>query len=498
MTLFSWRPVHWLAASGLTFAAIACTTSQVTGQLSDQSTSGSSARKLSALPVLADDDASVCALDESVVSRGGSYSANVDLASSVALAGDRGIDVVMTQQGAIAAVNTETGSTLYWIDPATGETAQKLDLPEAISDIAFDGADDGASAIGITANSTAAGGGVLVIASENKVVRLDAASGAVLSEIALEGVSRVAISPDGFVGAIANKTVYLYDADNTEIFSKFRDYKEITDVEVRSCGDAQLVYVTSFRNSSFIDLEKKRNPVQIARLEALSFDGEVQWSLFSDPSETIKQNVADTRLYRVTLGRDGYLYTAGESAGTATIFRWRGQPMTEDEQYGKTDPFLTQIDVHSQLHNSGAAHLPYYARVHPIKGELVTSQMSFPRRSNTKANAMRLGDIAGASDGRLYFGGAASASIFNRENLTLNEVPAGEYAGQDSAWMSVAGNFRDRNFWTVLSKEGGKGTVQGVDAGYGYSAALSNIESGTPPTTTGKADGSVFISFTAD
>ena len=486
MALLSRRPVHWLTVSGLAFAAIACTTAQVTGQSAD----GSKARKLSALPTLSDDGASVCALNESVTSKSGSYSANVDLISSVALAGDRGVDVVMTQQGAIAAVNTATGSTLYWIDPATGDIAKRLDLPGAVSDLAFDGADDG--------DSAAAGDGVLAIATENKVVRLNAANGEVLSEIALEGVSRVAVSPDGFVGAIANKIVYLYGADNAEIFSKFRDYTEVTDVEVRSCGDAQLVYVTSFRNSSFVDFENKRNPVQIARLEALNFEGGVQWSLFSDPSETIKQNVADTRLYRVTLGRDGYLYTAGESAGTATIFRWRGQPMTEDEQYGKTDPFLTQIDVHSQLHNSGSAHLPYYARVHPIKGEIVTSQMSFPRLSNTKANAMRLGDIAGASNGRLYFGGAASASIFNRENLTLNGVPTGGYAGQDAAWMSVASDFQDRNFWTVLSAEGGKGIVQGVDAGYGYSAALSNIESGTVPVTTGKSDSAVFISFTTD
>ena len=488
MALLSWRPVHWLIASSLAFATIACATSQVTGsQITGKS--GSEARRLSSLPTLSDDGASVCALNESVTGKSGSYSANVDLASSVALEGDRGVDVVMTQQGAITAVNTETGSALYWIDPATGDIAQKLALPGAISDLAFDGADDGESA--------AAGSGVLAIATEDRVVRLNATSGEVINEIALEGVSRVAISPDGFVGAIANKTVHLYDVNNAEIFSKFRDYTEVTDVEVRSCDDGQLVYVTSFRNSSFIDLENKRNPVQIARIEALSFEGDVEWSLFSDPAETIKQNVADTRLYRVTLGQDGYLYTAGESAGTATIFRWRGQPMSEEEQYGSTDPFLTQIDAHSQLHNSGSAHLPYYARVHPIQGELVTSQMSFPRLSNTKANAMRLGDIAAASDGRLYFGGAASASIFNRENLTLNGMPAGGYAGQDTTWMSVASNFRDRNFWTVLSAEGGKGTVQGVDTGYGYSAALSNIESGTLPITSGKADGSVFISFTA-
>jgi hypothetical protein len=474
MSLLSWRPVYWLTAGSVILAITACRTERsaaidLINPLSDKS-----------LPTLSNDAPLVCAPNEAVVSQGGSYSANVDLTASVALPGEQGVDVVMTGKGAIAAVNSDTGSTLYWVNPATGEIAQQQALLGKVSDLAFDG------------NS------VLVLAVENKIIKLDIASGDVLSEMALAGVSRVAISPDGYVGAIANKTVHLYDAKGAEVFSKLRDYTEVTDVEVLSCNGNQLVYVTSFRNTSFVGIDNERNPVQIARLEALDFTGEVKWSLFSDSAETIQQNVADTRLYRVTLGRDGYLYTAGESAGTATIFRWRGQPMSEDEQYGKAEPFLTQIDAHSQLHNSGAAHLPYYARVHPIDGELVTSQMSFPRRENSKANAMRLGDIAIASNGALYFGGSAGASIFNRDRLTLNGEPVGGYGGSDRTWMSVAPDFKARNFWTVLAGEGGKGMVQGVDAGYGYSAALSNVESGTVPVTTGEATGSVFLSFTAE
>ncbi|MEM9947875.1 MAG: hypothetical protein AAF810_17695, partial [Cyanobacteria bacterium P01_D01_bin.36] len=128
---------------------------------------------------------------------------------------------------------------------------------------------------------------------------------------------------------------------------------------------------------------------------------------------------------------------------------------------------------------------------------LVNAQMSFPRKSDTKANAMRLGDIAASEDGTLYFGGAASASIANRENLTLNGMSVGGYGGRDRAWMAIAPDFRARRFWTVLAEEGGKGIVRGVDAGYGYSAGLSNVESGTVPVTTGEETGSVFLSFTA-
>jgi hypothetical protein len=471
---------HRSIALGLTSPSSNQSAQNNQSALSSQSKQRAQSVSAKALPTLTNDAPAACTPNESVTSQGGRYSANVDLVSSVALPGESGVDVVMTGKGAIAAVNRSAGSMLHWINPTTGEIAQTIELSSAISDLAFDGK------------------GALVLAADNKILKLDITSGKVLSEQALAGVSRVAISPDGYVGAIAGKTVHLYDAKGAEILSKLRDYTEVTDVEVLSCDGSQLLYVTSFRNTSFLDNKNERNPVQIARLEAIDFTGEVKWSLFSDSAETIHQNVADTRLYRVTLGRDGYLYTAGESAGTATIFRWRGQPMSEDEQYGRTDAFLSEIDVHSQLHNSGSAHLPYYARVHPTQGVLVNSQMSFPRRENRKANAMRLGDIAIASNGALYFGGAASASIFNREALTLNGQPVGGYGGGDRTWMAIAPDFSTRNFWTVLAGEGGKGAVQGVDAGYGYSAALSNAESGTVPVTRGEATGKVFVSFTAE
>ena len=487
MAIFSWRPIHLFTAGGVMLAALACGASRpvnrpVSGTVSGPVASSSAADKAAnkALPTLASDGGNVCAPNELVIAQGGRYSTNVNLTASVALPGSSGVDVVMTRHGAIAAVNSEASSKLYWVNPATGAIAQTVSLPGTVSDLAFDG------------------DGLLVVAANDKILKLSAASGEVRSEIPLKDVSRVAISPDGYVGAIADKVVYLYNKSGAEVFSKERDFTRVTDVEVLSCKGKQLVYVTSFQNNSFIDLNDKQNPVQIARLEALDFSGKEAWSLFSDRPEAIKQNVADTRLYRVTLGRDGYLYIAGESAGTATIFRWRGQPLTKDESYGSANPFVTQIDAYSQLYNSGAAHLAYYARVSPTKGELVTSQLSFPRREDTKSNTMKIGDIAGAADGRLYMGNGAGNGIPNRDKLTINGKRIGEYEGRDRSWMSVAPDFKARNFWTVLADKGGKGVVQGVDAGYGYSAALSNAESGTVPVTSGTATGNVFLSFIAE
>ncbi|MFK8183755.1 MAG: CARDB domain-containing protein [Phormidesmis sp.] len=418
--------------------------------------------------------------DESVLTQGGSYSTDVGLTASLALPGTQGVDVVLTQSGAIAAVNNETGSSLHWIDPETGAISQTVDFENGLKDIAFNNDD------------------TLVLATGDSLLKVDATTGDVIEDIAVTSIDRVAISKDGHVGAIADKTVFLYDDDNTLLFSKTLNYTAVTDLEIRSGVGGQSVYVTSFRNTSFIDLNGQRNPVQIARLEAFDFTGQQQWSLFGDASETIKQNVADTRLYRVTLGQDGYLYIGGESAGTATIFRWRGQPMTEAEQFGTASPFLSQIDRHSQLWNSGSAHISYYARVNPLTGELEHSQLTFPRLRSSKSNTMRIGDIAASDSGTLYFGGTSFASLLNRDSITLNGELAGAYAGEDPTWMSIAPDFRTRNFWTALSDEGARGMVYGVDAGYGYSAALTNLNSGTLPVTTGSNSGSVFISFTPE
>ena len=337
-----------LLAVGIAIATIACTGQPLVNN-----------------QALATDGGNVCAINESATTTSGTYSSNVDLTASLALPGNTAVDVVMTPQGAIAATNTENSAFLHWVNPTTGDISRSVEWATPISDIAFNGA------------------GELAIASQNTLTRLDATTGQTLSQISLPNVKRVAITPDGHLGAIADKTIYLYDDNNNKVFSRLRDYTAVTDIEVFSCNGQQIVYVTSFQNARFTGLNGKRNPVQIARLEAFDTNAELLWSLFGDRPETIKQNVADTRLYRVTMGRDGYLYIAGESAGTATIFRWRGQPMSEEEQLGRTPPFLTRIDENSSLHNSGAAHLPYYARVHPTEGRLVTAQMSFPRLSNT-------------------------------------------------------------------------------------------------------------------
>ena len=421
--------------------------------------------------------------DESVLTQGGSYSTNVGLSASLALPGTEGVDVVLTESSAITAVNTETGSSLHWINPETGAIAQTVDFDSSIGDIAFNGED------------------VLAIAAGNELLKVDATTGSVISTLPQPSIDRVAISDDGFVGAISDRTVYLYDQTDTLLFSKTLNYKAVTDIEIRTSPDdvgGNSVYVTSFRNEYFTDIQGERNPVQIAKLEAFDFTGEQQWKLFGDESETIKQNVADTRLYRTTLGKDGYLYIGGESAGTATIFRWRGQPMTTAEQFGDTTPFLSQIDRYSQLYNSGAAHISYYARVNPITGELVHSQLTFPRLTSGKSNTMRIGDIATSDSGTLYFGGSSYSLLKNRNSLTINDQPVGSYVSQDPTWMSIAPDFSTRNFWTALSAEGASGIVRGVDAGYGYSAAISNLNSGTYPVTVGPNAGPVFISFTPE
>ncbi|MBE9078716.1 hypothetical protein IQ241_15670 [Romeria aff. gracilis LEGE 07310] len=410
------------------------------------------------------------------------YSKNLDLTVGLYLEGDSGVDVVLTPAGAIAAVNTQNGGRLYSIDPATGSVFNPVSLAGKIQDIAYSSALD-----------------QLAIALENTVLRIDASSGETLATLPYEQASRVAISSAGQIAVLVGKTVTLHDPSGTRLFSKTLDATQVTDIEVSACGGDR-VYVTSFRNSTFTDLGGQRQPVQIAKLAAFDFSGEQDWTLFGDRAETIQQNVADTRLLRVSQEPDGYLYIAGESAGTATIFRWRGQPMTAEEQQGQTAPFVTRTDDHTRLHNSGAAHITYFARVDPGSGSLVQSQLVMPRNSKGKANAMRLGDIAASPSGTVYLGSRAMASILNRSELTINGDPVPGYVGGDPAWLAVGSSFRSRRFWTVLAAgdDGTQGTVVGVDAGFGYAAALANLETGQAPTTQGPESGRVYLGLIPD
>ena len=183
-----------------------------------------------------------CLPDDSVLTQGGSYSTELGLTTSLALPGTQGVDVVMTEGGAIAAVNNDAGSSLYWIDPATGAISQTVNLDKAIRDIAFDGDD------------------TLIAVVKDEIVRVNALSGEVLNAIPLFGVDRAALSENGHIAAISDQMIYLYDTAGNVLFSKFLDYKAppppppppVTDIEVRSCGDGKdLVYVTSFRNDFF-------------------------------------------------------------------------------------------------------------------------------------------------------------------------------------------------------------------------------------------------------
>ncbi len=421
----------------------------------------------------------LCSMNSSNLDGGATYSSNISMKGSV-IPGDEGIDVVLTPKGAVVASNSGSQGNLYLLNPATAEVLGTVSVSGKIEDMAY-----------------SADKQEIIISTSQAIERYNTSMKRISS--ISSGADRVAASHNGMIAALNDKTVTLYDTANNPIMQKNIGKDFVTDVEIMACGgDKNRIFVTSYSNNSFIDIQNKRNPVQIAALEAYNFKGDRQWNLFGHSNNDIKQNVADTRLYRVTIGQDGYLYIAGESAGTATIFRWNGDnPMTLDEQYGKVKPFVERVDRHNDLYNSGAAHITYYGRVNPATGELVTSQLAMPRSSNTKANTMRVGDIAATRNSTVIFGGKANASIAKRDEQSINGSPIGGYGGAEPTLKAMAPSLKDRHFWTIISAQPGtKGMVSGVDTAFGYIATVSNITSGQAPVTTGPKDGKVYVNFT--
>lgn len=49
------------------------------------------------------------------------------------------------------------------------------------------------------------------------------------------------------------------------------------------------------------------------------------WTSWGFHEDNVTLDMADTRMYRLSVGPDGQLYSAGETAGGNTIFRYDGK-----------------------------------------------------------------------------------------------------------------------------------------------------------------------------
>lgn len=195
-------------------------------------------------------------------------------------------------------------------------------------------------------------------------------------------------------------------------------------------GASQTVVFTGFRNAKAFD-GKKREPVQIAYLQAIGYDAKRKWTAYDwDTDEKSDRfinkptnNMADTRGYRCAVGRDGKLYAAFEAAGGNHIFRYSPTDISEKVK-------LVGGDAYHQFHASAAEHKTTVCRFDPATGKFEGGQQWCARKPNGKANNARMkdGDVAADEAGRVYLTGYVGDGIPLRPDpLPEGQARAGAY-----------------------------------------------------------------------
>jgi hypothetical protein len=360
-------------------------------------------------------------------------------------------ELAWNEAGSELFAGAQTGameSSLYRID-AAGKTRRELKVTHIVHDLAA-----GPSAI-TTVEDDAARTYDLGLTAATASVPLAA------------GDKRLARAADGTLAILAGKTVSLHNGDLSKLRETTLVRAYVTDIAI----DASAVYVVGFDN------QRNGEPVQVPFLLALSrTDLSPLWKTWGYEPAMLSADMADSRLYRISIGANGDLYVLGEFAGGNTVFRWNGKDLQTST--------LNAYDDTSRSTNTKSEHKLYYARVDTKTGSVKQGQFAIARLPNGAGNTVKAGCIAADARGRMFIGATSAAFMVGRDLNLINGEQVGAYDDGDAAYLAVDGDFRTRLRFTPLSKAGGNGIVQAIAvSATGVVAALTVSEQGQLFTT---------------
>lgn len=265
-------------------------------------------------------------------------------------------------------------------------------------------------------------------------------------------VKRCTIGDDGTSAGINGNTITVYSLDGTP--QGTWDSGNLYDLAIHSAS--QTVIETGYRQAA--------SDLQVAFLIGRSYTGIEKWKNYDFSASAVKgANLgADSRGERVAIGNDDQLYFAGYVDGGNAIYgrspRNISQPLS-GTQLIKTDAYNDPFNI------SGAKALGWYGRFNPATGELDRGQFLLTRLSDGKSNSIGIRAITADTNGMVYLGGEAYASIENRNNLKVGGISVGAYSGGEPFALVVSPDLTNRLFWTSFAATGasaGSSPVHGV------------------------------------
>ncbi|MGL5192767.1 MAG: SBBP repeat-containing protein [Chroococcales cyanobacterium] len=275
---------------------------------------------------------------------------------------------------------------------------------------------------------------------------------------------RVAMGTDGKIAALFNRKITIFDETGTAISEFTIPGKFVEDVAIHS--PSQSIIITGYS-------QKDRGgcrQLQVAFIRSYDYQGNLNWTNYDwthAEAHGGNSSCADTRGDRLTLGLDGNLYFAGESAGGNTIFRYDPRDLSQDAPNVIFDPY-------NHPYNTASNHITYYARFDPVNGEIKAGQFNLARLSSGRGNTITPRAIAADERGNLYVGGRSAASFANRHESTISGQ-SGAYAASDNFVLAVPSDLKTRTFMVSWNKGcAGNNQVVGIATGYGITAMISD------------------------
>jgi hypothetical protein len=257
-------------------------------------------------------------------------------------------------------------------------------------------------------------------------------------------------------------------------------------LDVALDSQTQSVFATGMDNKKLpADNTLPGAPVQVAYLYAYGYDlGVRKWTNWNYSGLDLNGQEADTRGYRVAMGRDNKLYFLGENAGGNSIFRWNPRSPIGTLPDGRNGLLETscecwvQYDQFSQPFNTASPHFAYYARLEPATGTILKGQFIIPRLPNTKSNTFRVRAIAADETGQVVIGGISAFGIENRTAKRVAGQNSNEYGGADLTVFIASSNFSTRIAWHPLnqstsSDKNNDGIFEGFDGGRSEASAVA-------------------------
>jgi hypothetical protein len=306
-------------------------------------------------------------------------------------------------------------------------------------------------------------------------VKMDRTAETVLWENSGLWAQRIDAGPEGYCAVLSGDSdpydrgsdVLIVDPDGQQLgFVSSGKWKYDVCIDEAS----RTVIYTGFRNA-----HTSGNPVQIAYVRGVSYDGQVKytaydWSADASSPDWLNRpanNMADTRGYRCSIGRDGKLYCAFECAGGNHMFRY--SPFDIMQKVA-----IVGGDRWHEFYNTRSEHKTFFARYDAATGAYLRGQQFCGRLSNNSGNTVRVqgGQIVADEMGRVYLGGTSAWGLplpghpnyrEDEDEVAFNPFPDGYLGG---AWLLVMSeDFRTRLYCTRLTSQKTHAIAARVHAG---------------------------------